>query len=180
MTARNAIVAVAVLIAAAVGVAVFIERGPSAPASSPGAGSLHLAASFELPGLRPGEPDVSLAASAGKPTVVNFFAAWCEPCKDELPALRDAAATHIAITFVGIDHQDSRDDAVQMLEKFGVNYSAGYDPSGDVAARYALRGLPATAFIDAKGGLVELHQGALTAQALELALQRLTLRSAPA
>lgn len=172
MSARNAVVAVAVLIAAAVGVAVFIGRGST---TEPGeVTQLRAASSFELPGLRPGEDDVSVGGRSGTPTVVNFFAAWCDPCRDELPALRDAATAYPGVTFVGVDHQDSRDDAVEILEQYGVAYAAGYDPRGDVAARYGIRGLPATVFIDSDGRIVELHQGALTKKALEERLRTLT------
>lgn len=173
MGARRAVTSVAVLIALAAGVAVFIGTG-STPEGPEGA--RRPAAPFVLPELRAGRPNVTLASAAGKPAVVNFFAAWCEPCKQELPAFRAAAAAHAGISFIGIDHQDSREDAVELLDAFAIPYVAGYDPRGDVAARYGVRGLPATVFIDRTGSVVELHQGVLTAQQLEQRLRRLTLQ----
>jgi len=163
-----------VLVVAAGAVALFIGHG--SPSSSP-SGFVGPASPFSLPELRSGRPDVALAAAPGHPTVVNFFAAWCVPCRAELPALRDAAAAHPDITFVGVDHQDSRDDAIELLDRSGVTYPAGYDPRGETATKYGLRGLPATAFIDPRGRIVELHQGALSAKEIEAKLQRLTLQS---
>jgi cytochrome c biogenesis protein CcmG, thiol:disulfide interchange protein DsbE len=175
MTARRAVIAVVALIVAAGAAAVFIGNpsSPSAPAVAD-----KTAPTFRLAALREGQPEVALRAMPGTPTVVNFFAAWCAPCKRELPALRDAAAANAGrVAFVGVDHQDSRDDAIEMLDEAGVAYPAGYDPKGDVAARYGVRGLPATAFVTADGRLLELHQGELTGTALADGIRRLTLQS---
>ncbi len=174
LSARSAVLAVAVLISIAVGAALFIGQGSGnvAPAEAPPA------APFSLPELRSGRPDVVLGRRPAQPTVVNFFAAWCEPCKRELPALRAAAAANPEITFLGVDHQDSRDDAIELLDTYGIEYPAGYDPKGGVAAQYAVRGLPATVFIGTDGRIVDFHQGELSAKELQQRLQSLTLKKA--
>jgi thiol-disulfide isomerase/thioredoxin len=177
MTARRAVVAVAALIAVAVAAALFIGRaGTGDDAGSASAPSGRAATPFSLPELRDGRPPVVLTSSPEKPTVVNFFAAWCEPCKRELPALQAAAASHPDVAFLGVDHQDSRLDAIELLDAHGVTYPAGYDPRGDLAARYAVRGLPATVFIGTDGRIVDFHQGELSAAELQQRLDRLTLR----
>ncbi|MEA3077194.1 MAG: cytochrome c biosis protein CcmG, thiol:disulfide interchange protein DsbE [Actinomycetota bacterium] len=183
VTARRAVLAVAVLLAAAVAVAALLERDRAAtnapPAASTATSGLGQAAPFTLPSLRsPGE--VSLAAAPGKPTVLNFFAAWCEPCRQELPALRTAARDNPGVAFLGVDHQDSRDDAIAMLDEFAIAYPAGYDPKGEVATKYHVRGMPTTVFIDAKGRVVSVHQGALAAKDLADGLHQLTLQGASA
>lgn len=179
LSARSAIVAVAVLITIAVAAALFIGQRPSDVGSEP-ASDFRTASPFSLPELRGDRPDVVLAARPGKPTVVNFFAAWCAPCKRELPALRAAAIANPDVTFLGVDHQDSREDAIEMLDQFAVPYPAGYDPQGDVAARYGVRGLPATVFIDADGRIIDFQQGELSVSELQKRLDRLTLKKAPA
>jgi thiol-disulfide isomerase/thioredoxin len=178
MTAGRAVIAVVVLIAVTAAAAVFIGQSTGTGGDGPGPSTVtgRVAVPFTLPELRADRGDVVLAAKPAKPTVVNFFAWWCEPCKRELPALRDAAAAHPEIAFLGVDHQDSRDDAIELLDGFGVTYPAGYDPRGDVAAKYAVRGLPATVFIDTDGRIVDLHQGELSATELQERLDRLTLR----
>jgi cytochrome c biogenesis protein CcmG/thiol:disulfide interchange protein DsbE len=183
VTARRAVLAVAVLLAAAVAVAVaaLLERDRSATNAPPAgqATTIGRATPFTLPSLRsPGE--VTLAAAPGKPTVLNFFAAWCEPCRQELPALRTAARDHPAVAFVGVDHQDSRDDAIAMLDEFAIAYPAGYDPKGEVATKYHVRGMPTTVFIDAQGRIVSVHQGALSAKDLADGLRQLTLQGGSA
>ena len=178
VTTPRAVVAVAVLIAIAVAAALFIGSGDGgAPLDAGGAADTgRVASPFTLPELRADRGEVVLAAAPAQPTVVNFFAAWCEPCKRELPALQAAAAANPDVAFVGVDHQDSRLDAIELLDAYGVTYPAGYDPRGDVAARYAVRGLPATVFIATDGRIVDFHQGELSADELQDKLRRLTLR----
>jgi hypothetical protein len=81
------------------------------------------------------------------------------------------------VAFLGIDHQDSRDDAVAMLDEFAIAYPAGYDPRGEIATEYKVRGMPTTVFIDAAGRIVSVHQGALSAKDLADGLRQLTLQA---
>ncbi|MDQ3107388.1 MAG: TlpA family protein disulfide reductase [Actinomycetota bacterium] len=175
MSARGAVIAVAVLIAVSVGAALFIGAADGS-GDDDAATATRPAATFTLPELREDRGEVGLGATPGQATVVNFFAAWCEPCKKELPAMQAASEAYPNVAFLGVDHQDSRLDAIELLDSFGVTYPAGYDPRGDVAARYAVRGLPATVFIDADGRIVDFHQGELSAAELRERLDRLTLR----
>lgn len=175
MNARRAVVAVTAMIAVAVGAALFIGRAPSPESGGVATVAARQAAPFTLPELREDRGPVTLTGTPDRPTVVNFFAAWCEPCKRELPALQAAAAAHPDVTFLGVDHQDSRLDAIELLDAHGVTYPAGYDPRGDIAAKYAVRGLPATVFIDTDGRIVDFRQGELSADELRERLARLTL-----
>ncbi len=179
MRARTVVTVVAGLFAVAVAVGLFIdEQREVGNAGQGGDTSARIAPGFSLPELRPERPAVTLAATAGKPTVVNFFAAWCEPCKKELPLLRDASLRYAGtVAFLGVDHQDSRSDAIERLDEFGITYPAGYDPKGDVAARYGLRGLPATVFIGADGRIVEVYHGEISAAQLDERLRQLTLQN---
>lgn len=127
---------------------------------------------FELPVLG-GDGTVSLASFRGQPVVVNFFAAWCAPCKRELPALQEVAAKlEGRVAFVGIDHQDSERAALQLLRDVGVTYPAGYDPEGKVATSYGLFGMPTTLFVAPDGRLLEKHTGELSREQLERAIGR--------
>ena len=177
MSGPKAAIAVAALIAVAVVAALFIGDGAGDGSRADAARDTgRVAAPFTLPELREDRGEIALTAAPEKPTVVNFFAAWCEPCKRELPALQAAAAANPDVAFLGVDHQDSRLDAIELLDAYGVTYPAGYDPRGDLAARYAVRGLPATVFISAEGRIVDFHQGELSADELQERLDRLTLR----
>lgn len=161
-----------VVILAVVAVAILLTRS-SGSSSSTTAGT-RLAPAVTAPDVRDGRPAVDLTAiRAGRPAVVNFFAAWCEPCRQELPALASASATHPGIAFVGVDYQDSKSNAVDILDRYGVGYPAAYDPKGGIGATYGIRGLPATAFVDGRGRITTMHLGALSAGELERQLSRL-------
>lgn len=141
---------VGALIAAGIGIALR-PAGDDASASAP---------SFEVPDLRDPARTVSLDDFRGRPVVLNFFAAWCVPCREELPELVEAAARHReTVAFVGVDYQDSRSQALDLLEEFEVGYPAGYDPEGRVGAAYGVRGMPLTVFIDRHGTIVRRVDG---------------------
>ena len=129
---------------------------------------------FTLEEVRDGRNPVALAELRGRPVVLNFFAAWCVPCREELPLLE---ATHKRlgdrVAFVGIDTRDSRSQARDLLAETGVTFPAGYDPKGVLVERYGLgRGLPATLFLDAHGVLVERILGQVDQARLDAAIER--------
>jgi cytochrome c biogenesis protein CcmG/thiol:disulfide interchange protein DsbE len=116
---------------------------------------------IELPRLA-GDGDVSLSSLRGRPVVVNFFASWCVPCRKEMPAFQSAAGRlGDKVAFLGVDHQDDRKGALQLLADTGVRYPTGYDPDGRVAVAYGLFGMPTTLFVSADGRLLEKHTGEL-------------------
>jgi len=130
------------------------------------------APSFSLPEVRP--PGATVALTPGRPTVVNFFASWCIPCRAELPVLEQASRrTAGAVSFVGVDVNDSRSAASDLLAAAGVTFPAGYDPDRTVAGHYRLQGMPTTVFIDAGGRVAEVARGGLTAADLDRRLDRL-------
>ena len=96
---------------------------------------------------------VSLADYRGRPVVVNFWASWCVPCRDEFPLLRDARAQHAGtgLEVLGIIH----DDGPQAARAFAASYDADWPLllDQDDAAWNAYRGLavPVTFFIDRDG-----------------------------
>lgn len=138
------------------------------------------AAAVELPDVREGAPAVSLAALSGKPVVLNFFASWCIPCAKELPAFQAVAdETKGRVAFLGIDHQDSRRAALELMEETGVTFPAGYDPEGKVARAYGLRGMPTTVFISAGGRILERRNGEMSGAELLQAIDRHFGPSAP-
>jgi cytochrome c biogenesis protein CcmG/thiol:disulfide interchange protein DsbE len=133
------------------------------------------APTFTLPDVREGRPQVDLAALEGTPVVLNFFAAWCAPCRKEMPLLA-AEATRLGdeVAFVGVDVQDSRSRATDLLAETGVEYPAAYDPRATVAAGYKVYArLPATFFIDARGRIVDQALGEINRDRLRAGLRAL-------
>lgn len=166
--------AAGVVLVAAVLVAVAVtssDRTTSGSSTEKGTG---LARSFELPDVRQDEPVVSLASFRGKPVVLNFWASWCAPCRKEMPAFQAVAErVNRQVAFVGLNHQDSRRLALELLAETGVAYPSGYDPGGKVAAAYGLLGMPTTVFISAEGKIMERRTGEMSRQDLEHTLERL-------
>jgi cytochrome c biogenesis protein CcmG/thiol:disulfide interchange protein DsbE len=110
--------------------------------------------------------DAQLRALRGHPVVVNMWASWCEPCRFELPFLqREALARGGKVAFLGIDVNDARDAARARAAQFPMPYPSFEDPRSNLFARFKARGLPTTAFYDARGKLVVVHQGVFPTQA---------------
>lgn len=117
---------------------------------------------FSLPRLD-GQGMVSDRSLRGQPVVINFFASWCVPCRREMPAFGEVAdAVGPAVTFIGIDHLDSRQGGRELVAETGIDWPVGYDPEGRVAVSLGLLGIPGTAFVSAEGQLVEVHTGELS------------------
>jgi protein SCO1/2 len=100
-------------------------------------------------------------ALRGHPLVVNEWAAWCPPCRQELPLLAAAAARYGSrVGFLGLDVQDPRDAARTLLAQHHLSYPSYADPDAAAArglARFA--GVPTTVFIDASGRVRYVHPG---------------------
>jgi cytochrome c biogenesis protein CcmG, thiol:disulfide interchange protein DsbE len=100
-----------------------------------------------------GKGDLSLESLRGRAVVLNFWASWCGPCKDEAPLLQEASERwqDEGVAFVGIDVKDFRGDARDFVERYGVTYPNVYDGKGSTIGRYGVTGYPETYFIDTEG-----------------------------
>jgi len=118
---------------------------------------------------------LSLSNFKGKPIVLNFWASWCQPCKEELPLLENAwkqmQAQKKDIVFLGIDFQESSSDATSFLQQYGITYLAGLDINGSIASKYRVTSLPQTIFISRDGSITSREPQELTAQELSRNLQ---------
>ena len=103
----------------------------------------------------------------GHPVVLNFWASWCIPCREEAPAFSAAAVRFRGrVVFVGIDVQDLKSSARRFLRKYKVNYVSVRDGSDKTYTSYGLTGVPETFFIDARGRVIVHSIGRLTAKDL--------------
>lgn len=171
-------------IAAALGVFLFVGLGTGSGSGS-GAGAVvgvgDAAPGFSLPSLLGGAPVdlTSLGPARHRPVVLNFFASWCVPCRQETPLLaRTAAAArarHAPVQFVGVDVADSAAQAVPFVRQAGITYPVGVDTSLRVAADlYGLNGEPSTFFVDSSGHVVDHVIGPVDRAQLDYWLARLT------
>jgi cytochrome c biogenesis protein CcmG, thiol:disulfide interchange protein DsbE len=140
----------------------------------------HPAPNFSLVMLHSdsGKSAFSLSDFKGKPIVLNFWASWCQPCKEELPLLENAwkqmQAQKKDIVFLGIDFQESNSDATSFLQLHGITYLAGLDTDGSIANKYGVSSLPQTIFIDRNGIVTSREPQELTTQELSRNLQSIT------
>lgn len=111
---------------------------------------------------------VSLDELRGIPVVLNFWASWCIPCKDEAPHFAAAARAHRRdLAFLGLDIQDFTADARGFLEELDVPYPSVRDGGADSFVAYGLTGVPETYYIDADGRIVGHTPGAISRAELE-------------
>jgi cytochrome c biogenesis protein CcmG, thiol:disulfide interchange protein DsbE len=100
--------------------------------------------------------NLSLAELKGKAVVVNFWASWCIPCKDEAPFLQDTYERYRdqGLVVLGVDAQDFREDARRFMDRFSVTYPVVYDGKGSTLGKWGVTGFPETFFVDRSGRLV--------------------------
>jgi cytochrome c biogenesis protein CcmG, thiol:disulfide interchange protein DsbE len=112
--------------------------------------------------------NVSLAELRGHPVVLNFWASWCPPCREEAPRLerRWRAGRGQGVLFLGLDMQDLPGDARDFIREFHLTYPQVRDPSDEVARDWGVTGLPETFFISARGRIVAHVIGAISPQQL--------------
>jgi cytochrome c biogenesis protein CcmG/thiol:disulfide interchange protein DsbE len=120
---------------------------------------------LELPRLS-GGGTVSLADYRGKVVVLNFWASWCEPCREESPLLerwhrrmrgRDA-------TVLGVDALDVTDDALAFIDDYGLTYPMLRDGGGETREAFGIAGFPETFVIDRQGRIAAVQRGPVDAR----------------
>jgi cytochrome c biogenesis protein CcmG/thiol:disulfide interchange protein DsbE len=93
--------------------------------------------------------------------LVNFWASWCLPCRDESPAIESFYREHAGprFTVLGIDTQDLSGDAQAFVERYGVTYPQLRDGDGERSDDYGTTGVPESFLVDPRGRLVLIRRG---------------------
>jgi cytochrome c biogenesis protein CcmG/thiol:disulfide interchange protein DsbE len=108
-----------------------------------------------------GVPGFDTAALMGEVTVVNVFASWCIPCRDEHPVL-EALKRQTGVRLFGMNQKDAAENAVAFLTELGNPYDAiGADTNGRASIDWGVYGVPETFIVDAKGVIRFKHVGPL-------------------
>lgn len=139
--------------------------GPGATVDTPIVG--RAAPAFDLATLEGGR--LSLAELRGSPVVVNFWASWCIPCREEAPLLTAASREYEAqgLRVIGIVYQDSAEGARDFMDRYGQTYPGLLDPDGRTAIDYGVFGIPETFFIDRDGIVRSRQVGPVTEEGLD-------------
>jgi cytochrome c biogenesis protein CcmG/thiol:disulfide interchange protein DsbE len=121
---------------------IVVGRSPLLDRAAPG---------FELRTLD-GEA-VRLADLRGRPALVNFWASWCIPCREEFELFAAARRRHAeqGLEILGVIYKDSPEAAAEFYRTHGGTWPALVDPGGTVAAEYGVLGLPITFYVDRRG-----------------------------
>lgn len=148
---------------------IFYSRDPistdtSTLATAPLPGAL--APDFTLTTLE-GE-SITLSDLRGQPVIINFWATWCGPCRQETPHFQTFyEQNHPDVVMLGINQRESTSTVINFVEEFGMTYPVLLDENGSVYDTYQVFGLPTTWFVNPDGVLVSVAPGGITAAFLE-------------
>lgn len=109
---------------------------------------------------------ISLDDLAGQGVVLNFWASWCDPCREEAALLESTwrREKDNGIVFIGLDYLDQEPAAKAYLAEYDVSYPNGPDLQSQAARRYGIKGVPETFFISPDGEITQVVIGPITSQ----------------
>ena len=118
---------------------------------------------------------VSLSEMRGKVVLVDFWASWCPPCRQEAAALEEVYREYAGpeVEFIGVNIWDLEDNAHTYVKDFGLTYPSGVDTDGVIAIDYGVRGIPEKFFIGRDGVIRQKFVGPMSADNLRQTLDRL-------
>lgn len=121
-----------------------------------------------------GQPARLPALAKGRPTVINLWATWCGPCREEMPVLAAAQQRHRGVRFLFLNQGEDAATVGRYLQREGLALEQVWLDAGSSAGpAFGSRGLPTTLFFDATGQRVDAHFGVLNAAALQARLEAL-------
>ena len=138
-------------------IACLLWPGAAAPASEIASGQA--APGFTLKSL--GGKNLSLREFRGRVVMINFWATWCGPCRQEMPLLDQMHKRYssLGFTLVGVNVDANSKDAEEWLSKTPVSFPVLFDRESKVSKLYDVSAMPSTVFIDRQGNVRYLHRG---------------------
>jgi thiol-disulfide isomerase/thioredoxin len=105
--------------------------------------------------------DVNLAQYKGQVVMINFWATWCGPCREEMPILEKLHAKYkpMGFTMIGVNVEPDSKAAANWLKSTPVTFPILFDTNSEVSKLYSVAGMPSTVIVDRKGNLRWLHRG---------------------
>lgn len=108
-----------------------------------------------------GKKKLKLSQLQGNVVMINFWASWCGPCREEMPLIEDLFQKYKKLGFVvyGVNVDANPQDAQALLKESGVSFPVGYDTKNKVSQLYSVDSMPSTVMVDRKGNMRFLHRG---------------------
>jgi len=105
--------------------------------------------------------NVRLSEHIGEVVMINFWASWCGPCREEMPLLDELQKKYemMGFTLLGINLDENRKDAEALLKQIPVTFPVLFDPESEISRLYNVAAMPTTILIDRDGNLRQLHKG---------------------
>jgi cytochrome c biogenesis protein CcmG/thiol:disulfide interchange protein DsbE len=162
------VVVLPLLLFAALAALLFFRLGAGDPSRLPSALIGKPAPALELPALEgAGVPTFTAVEFAGQVTIVNVWASWCVPCRDEHPFLTRLAADQ-RVRLVGINYKDTPENARRFLTRFGNPFAAiGVDGGGRAAIEWGVYGVPETFIVGRDGRIAFKRVGPIDEHSLK-------------
>ncbi len=121
------------------------------------------------------ERTLTLSQLRGQVVIINFWASWCPPCREEAAYLEQTWRKYKDqnVVFIGVDWVDTRKEALAYMKEFDLTYFNGPDLGTRIAEAYRIKGVPETFFVAKNGELRGVHIGPLTAPELDQKIDEL-------
>ena len=105
--------------------------------------------------------NLRLSENRGDVVLINFWATWCGPCRQEMPLLNDLYGRYQRVGFnlLGVNIDDDSRRAMQMVQELGVNFPVLFDESKEVSQLYEVEAMPVTVLVDREGRVRHVHHG---------------------
>lgn len=119
--------------------------------------------------------DFHLGDYKGKPVLINFFASWCLPCREEMPVLEKIVHEYEpkGVIFLGVAIDDTEEKMKDFVAKYEVTFPVGLDKTAAIQKSFGIYGIPTTYFIDKQGVINYSHSGSVTEELLQHELDKL-------
>ena len=116
-----------------------------------------------------------LSEYKGRPVLINFFASWCLPCREEMPTLEKIVHEYgpKGVVFLGVAVDDTETKMKDFIARYGVTFPVGLDKTAAIQKSFGIYGIPTTYFIDKQGVINYSHSGSVTEELLQHELDKL-------